>query len=260
MSLRIHPTTTTSKNPHEHDNRQHNPSINGGSVGQCRSIDDSPLRSPADHNVSYLQKEIAMKKDEKEEKPQSLELVNIINDLPDSLESWKSSSVAHRLEGISKDYYEAYKTELRSCHRPFKCYMFSINSHTELHHLLYLASKIKKRFNIDCFQISIDRKGEKAYMTLDVYDKAAHSNIYLYPTLMNTLKAMTVQTLGLEVPEDSNKGLFCYYCIKEEYDEDPSVFEKLKNWVLHNSPTPRNRQIMNCMIDYMEKKCQGASK
>lgn len=175
-------------------------------------------------------------------------------DLPDSLECWKGCTVAQRRAEVV-----SHSMKARGCEPAFnmlyiKEVVFPVPPTVEIHHLLYLRQRIKERFTLDCFQICIDRKRNEVHMLFDWYDRETQQCVYLYKARRYAFCAVIIQTLDLPFP--FTDVLWLRYLLVEEYRQNPAVFDKMDEWVLHQSPSPRSYQVFHSVLKYVKARCQ----
>lgn len=175
-------------------------------------------------------------------------------DLPDTLESWKESTYEERRQSVIK-----YSKENRGYPPAFnmnylKRMTFEIERKVELHHLFGLIPKIQEKFGIECFQISIDRKNNLVHMLFDWYDRENNTCRYIYKAKIYNLTVMIIQSLDLPYPFVSGRWL--YYFLKEEFDNNPDVFDKLDEWVKHQNPSAKTYSVLKNLIEYGKERCQ----
>lgn len=179
-------------------------------------------------------------------------------DLPDTLEAWKSSTYKERKQSVVK-----HSIEYRGCEPALnmnflKRVTFGIEKKVELHHLFGLCQKIQDKFGIECFQITIDRKNNLVHMLFDWYDRETNTCRYLYKAKIYSLTVMVIQSLELPYPFISGRWL--YYFLKEEFVNNPDIFDNLEDWVKHQNPPAKTYTVLKNLIEYGKEKCKDKVK
>lgn len=136
---------------------------------------------------------------------------------------------------------------------------FSAGSDVTLDQVKALVPLIRERFVIDCFQAAIDRRQGKVYMLFDWFDYSTGQCVYLYATRRTQLAALLVTHLGL--PHGDDGGTWTNYYLREYYQADPLVFERLlrhTQGVLQ--PGSLLSRVMEDMVRHVTLMCLGVKK
>lgn len=179
-------------------------------------------------------------------------------DLKPTDEYWQSCTYSSREKSIIdyiKEHTGGYPSRLMMYIREM---VFDIDENTTIYTLQQLAIQIRKKFKIDCFQISIDRDKNQAHMLFDWYDRDQQSIIFIYPTLQHQLSAMIFQNLNLALKTPNQQWL--RYLLKYEFERDPQIYDNLLEWIKHQSPSQKQYKVMKTSLDYIKCICQGLVK
>lgn len=134
---------------------------------------------------------------------------------------------------------------------------FMVKSVTTVSQLRLLADKIKTKYNIDCFQISIDRENSTAHMLFDYLDD--NGKIISINWLQQIkMSVMILRTLNLPRPKSVREWL--RYFVTDSYEDDPQIFQKQMDALEHGDIKKINMPFLRDVLLYAEAMCKGQAK
>lgn len=134
---------------------------------------------------------------------------------------------------------------------------FLVKASTTLEQLVALAAKLKKKFHLDCFQISIDRADCMAHMLFGVI-KEDGSTVYLNWLAQVKMSVMILCELNLPRPKGIDTWL--RYFLMDSFENDHQVFQKQLAALEHGEMDKINLQVMRDVMHYAEAVCKGKLK
>ena len=134
---------------------------------------------------------------------------------------------------------------------------FLVKASTTLEQLLALATKLKEKFSIDCFQISIDRADCMAHMLFGFINEDG-STVYLNWLAQIKISVMILCELNLPRPKDVDNWL--RYFLMDSFENDHQVFQKQLAALEHGEMEKINLQFMRDVMHYAEAVCKGKLK
>lgn len=172
-------------------------------------------------------------------------------------EYWQSASYEEK----SKECLELVKVKMNFVPRPTMKYIregsFLVKASTSIGQLKGLAVLLRKRFKIDCFQISIDRESSVAHMLFTWLDEDARSIILNYYD-QKKLSVMVLRFLHLPRPQSVDTWL--RYFLLDAFEADPDIFRKQLDILYHAKIENVNLSLFHDVMLYAEAMCKGQLK
>lgn len=135
---------------------------------------------------------------------------------------------------------------------------FLIKKTITLWKLQCLAERIEKLFGISCFQISIDRENNTAYMLCSWIDKETGECIVLNRTEQKRLSVLVLDFLDLPRPRGADMWL--RYFLLNKYNNDPSVYSKQIESLERGQYDSLSYPVIRDSLKYVEMLCRGLLK
>ena len=180
------------------------------------------------------------------------------DDLPKSKEYWSCDSYAHRQEDIVRVVLSTKGNRPSKNMQYIREGTFPIREDTTMEQLLMLAERIRWKFIIDCFQISIDRSTGEAHMLFDWYDDLCMQSVILNSTQQIMLAVMIIRHLDLPRPKIAEK--WNRYFLKSEYEDDPDIYRRILENIKHVRLPGKKYRIVRDMLRYVNQVCRGEVK
>ena len=158
------------------------------------------------------------------------------------------------LKEILKKAHGSYPLKYKQMTREIS---FLVKSSTSIKQLLALSEKLKSKFHIDCFQISIDRADCMAHMLFGFIDENG-STIYLNWLAQTKISVMILSELNL--PRPKNLDMWLRYFLKDAFENDHQVFQKQLTALEHGEIDKVNIQLIRDVMHYAEAMCKGKLK
>lgn len=179
-------------------------------------------------------------------------------DLDPQPEFWQSDTFDHRQDEIL-EYVRANTGDIPSKNmRPIRVISFAVVSSTTIEMLIALAGKLKQWYMIDCFQCSIDRTDNTAYMMFDWNNRTTAKSVAINSSQQIAMAVMILRTLNLPRPKNSDSLL--RFFLVGEFSEDPKVFADILNQLKHAGLSKRKYHIVRDVLKYVQMVCQGLVK
>lgn len=134
---------------------------------------------------------------------------------------------------------------------------FQIKNSTSIEQLCRLGDKIQKKYDLECFQISIDRSESVAHMLMSFINQ--EGNVVKFDWLMQIkISAIILRTLNL--PRPMSVRLWMRYFLYDAYEEDSQIFVKQLDAIEHGDMKRIDIPFMRDILQYGEAMCKGQVK
>lgn len=134
---------------------------------------------------------------------------------------------------------------------------FQIKASTSIDQLRKLSNKIQKKYDLDCFQISIDRSNSIVHMLFSFINQ--EGQVVKFDWLMQIkISAIILRTLNL--PRPISVRLWMRYFLYDAYEEDPQIFMKQLDAIEHGDIKRIDIPFMRDVLQYAEAMCKGQVK
>ena len=142
--------------------------------------------------------------------------------------------------------------------QPIRKMTVSVSEETTMMMVEVFVKDIRLNFGIECFQISLDTKNNKAYMLFDWYNREEGQCRYIYKTLQNKIEVMAMQHLCL--PCDSKNEELLRLYLKNAYRQNKDIYKNLLEKVGNARMGRSSYSLLSILINYVELVCQGKVK
>ncbi|MBR0524099.1 MAG: hypothetical protein IJK09_03990 [Prevotella sp.] len=180
-------------------------------------------------------------------------------DLANSSEIWVGESYASRRDKIVSFIEENTEFPPSPNMKYIREGIFRIKKTTTMEQLRRLAERIKEECVIDCFQISINRHLNQARMLFDWYDYKENKCFYLFTTYQMNLSVLIIRFLDLPLPSNITPQWLRYFILRE-YNDNKNSFKELLERLKYARLSKKQFLLLNDIIAYAEKVCQGIVK
>ena len=184
-------------------------------------------------------------------------IIHGLHGLKKTPEYWQKADYdvkLNELKEILKEAHGSYPIKHKQMTREIS---FLVKSSTSIKQLLALSEKLKAKFHIDCFQISIDRTDCMAHMLFGFIDGNG-STIYLNWLAQTKISVMILSELNL--PRPKNLDMWLRYFLKDAFENDHQVFQKQLTALEHGEIDKVNIQLIRDVMHYAEAMCKGKLK
>ena len=127
--------------------------------------------------------------------------------------------------------------------------IFKIKEDTTIDDLKKLAGLIKEKCVIDCFQITINRRGNIAHLLFDWYDYKKAECFYLYDSYQLTLSVLILRELQLPIPNNLT-GKWIKYFIQYDQSKNPTIFNDLMDEIKHLKLKKKKYIFIKNVLEY----------
>ena len=162
----------------------------------------------------------------------------------------KLNELKERFKVSNGSYPKRYKQLVRGI-------SFLVKASTSIEQLLALSAKLKEKYHIDCFQISIDRADCMAHMLFGFIDESG-STIYL--NWLDQTKISVMILCELNLPRPKNLDMWLRYFLMDAFENDHQVFQKQLAALEHGETEKVNIQLIRDVMHYAEAMCKGKLK
>lgn len=185
-------------------------------------------------------------------------------------------TITHRNEGLEKvkEYWQSADFDVRLKeinnrvlkHRGFlpiasmktiREFSFLVKATTKIEDLRNLAVKLKEKYKIDCFQVSIDRKDSMAHMLFDFISDDGKSHVLNWLAQIR-ISVMILRELNLPRPQGVKKWM--RYFLIDSFENDPQTFAKQLEVLERGELQKVNMPLMRDLLYYAEAMCKGQLK
>ena len=169
-------------------------------------------------------------------------------------EYWESSSYEKKLFDVSKDFFERKKYAPLGNMKIFRVLSFYIKASVKMEQIRSLCSIIKEKYQIECFQISIDREDNRAYLQFVWLNRDYESVVFS----SYDWKKFTVLIIRyLNLPRPSCTRQLVKYFLRDAYEYDADIFQKQLDIPFHSKIEGLNYGLIQDALTYSEYMCIG---
>ncbi|MBR0230001.1 MAG: hypothetical protein IJL94_01290 [Erysipelotrichaceae bacterium] len=133
--------------------------------------------------------------------------------------------------------------------------IFSVDDTVTIDAIREIIPSIAQRFDIECFQIAIDRQANQAHLLFDWYSRSKGECVYLYPSKKMEFTVFLMRELKLPHTEESRQWLKRF--LIEEYSHDQNIFKTLMEGLKPSHYGQHGFYIMRVLIQLGEYICKG---
>ena len=134
---------------------------------------------------------------------------------------------------------------------------FLIKASTTIEQLLALSDKLRDKFNIDCFQIAIDRTDSMAHMLFGFIDENGSS---IYFNWLNEIRISVMILNELNLPRPKSVQMWLRYFLAYSFEHDHEIFQKQLAALEHGEIDKINLPFMRDVLHYAEAMYKGQLK
>ncbi len=134
---------------------------------------------------------------------------------------------------------------------------FMVKSSTTVEQLLRLADNLRDKYQIDCFQISVDRSESTAHLFASFVGEDGCCVKFDWLTQIK-VSALILRVLNL--PRPKSVKMWLRYFLIDFYESDPMVFKKQLEYVERGEIAKVNLGFMRDVMQYAEAMCKGQLK
>lgn len=172
-------------------------------------------------------------------------------------EYWESSSYEDKFFSISREFYKKKKYTPLGNMKLFRVLSFYIKASITMENIRLLCNVIRAKYQIECFQISIDREDNRVYLQF-VWLNEEYDSIILTPFDWKKITVLIIRYLNLPRPA-STKPLVKYY-LKDAYEHDQEIFNKQLEVLFQAKVKGLNYGLIQDALQYAEGMCRGELK
>lgn len=178
--------------------------------------------------------------------------------LPCMDEHWESMSYEDKFKELSKVILETKGYHPHRNSKMFRTISFEIKQSVSLENVIELSYRIKDKFDVKCFQVSIDRYNNVAYMLFVWLDDDYNSIVFSsYDWQMLSVKVL--RYLNLPRP-NLNKSLTRYFLL-DAFETNSQIYRNQIEVLFRNSGIPGiNYTLIHDALIYAEYMCKGEVK
>lgn len=184
-------------------------------------------------------------------------IVNRKKGLKKTPEYWQNADFEVKLKELKEKFKKRYGFSPPRHKQFIREVSFLVKSSTTVEQLISLAAKLRGKYHIDCFQISIDRANCMAHM-LFIFSDENGSPIYLNWLHQIKMSVMILCELNLPRPKDVDTWL--RYFLMDSFENDHQIFQKQLAALEHGEIDKVNLQLIRDVMHYAEAVCKGKLK
>lgn len=172
-------------------------------------------------------------------------------------EYWQSADFDVRLKEINNRVLEHRGFYPIASMKTTREFSFLVKATTRIEDLRNLAMKLKKKYKIDCFQISIDRNDSMAHMLFDFISDEGKSHVLNWLDQIK-ISVMILRELNLPRPQGVKKWM--RYFLIDSFENDSQTFAKQLEALERGELHKVNMPLMRDLLYYAEAMCKGQLK
>lgn len=179
-------------------------------------------------------------------------------DLPTLTQNWKACTFQEKRTELEEKIKKATGYGLHQNMKAFRQLSFTIKKSVDLEKVIELSIYLRKKFSLDCFQIGIDRKHNRAHM-LFLWMHSDGKRIVLTGYDWTKLTVCVIRFLNLPRPELS-KSLTRYF-LQDAFEQDAATFRAQIDILFHaRKISGLNYTLIQDALIYAEYMCKGQCK
>lgn len=184
-------------------------------------------------------------------------IINRRKELKKTPEYWQNADFEVKLSELKEKFKNNYGFHAARHKQFIREVSFLVKASTTIGQLISLAAKLREKYLIDCFQISIDREDCMAHM-LFVFADENGSPIYL--NWLSQIKMSVMVLCELNLPRPKGVDTWLRYFLMNSFENDHQIFQKQLT-VLENGEIDKvNIQLIRDVMHYAEAVCKGKLK
>ncbi len=184
-------------------------------------------------------------------------IVHCTNGLEKTSEYWQNADFEVKFQELKGRVEEHKRFPPTARMKIIREMSFLVKSSTTIGQLLVLSEKLRKKFHIDCFQISIDRTDCMAHMLFGFIDEKGSS---IYFNWLTEIRVSVMILNELNLPRPKSVKMWLRYFLVHSYENDPQIFQKQLAALEHGEMDKVNLTFMRDVIHYAEAMCKGQLK
>lgn len=173
-------------------------------------------------------------------------------------ENWRSCSLKEAKEKVFSDTKKRYGYHPRANAKFFRKIAFLIKGNITLDALRAMGIEMKRRWGIECIQISIRRDINEADMMFCWYNESTGCSKYMSSKDMKNIIVFILRYLHLPRPMLADTWL--RYFLIQEYDDNHDVFRKAIDLVSRKDIDGKSYDVIHDALSYAEMMSRGIVK